>query len=235
MTRTPRYSVITPSTGRRPKALSFAIASVERALCHAGLDMGAVEMLVGFDGVRGERVSAASFIRWFDIPADGDFGNGIRNALLKAARGERLLFLDDDNALTPEAFSLYDAHAGIEMVVGRIDTSASFDIPFLPRPDVHPITPGNVDPLCLCVTRELAVTRCGGWQGSPVMPQAHERHFRYESDFLNIHKYWRRAMSTLLIDAFVGIYDAGCGLDPQGMNTRQTRRALRDRDSTEKS
>lgn len=224
MTRTPRYSVITPSAGRRPEALALAIASVGTAMRHAALGEDDVEMLVGFDGVRGARVSPATFVRWFDIPADGDFGNGIRNALLKAARGERILFLDDDNALTPEAFSVYDTHIGIEMVIGRIHTAASFDIPFLPRPDTHPMTPGNVDPLCICVTHELAVTRCGGWRGSPETAEAKERRFRYESDFINIHRYWRRAVTTILTEAFVGIYDAGCGLDPQGMNTRQARR-----------
>ncbi|SDB48001.1 hypothetical protein SAMN05660653_02360 [Desulfonatronum thiosulfatophilum] len=50
-----RFSVIIPSRGTRPKALAQAIASVQLSVSHAAdfLDPNEVEILVGFDGVRG--------------------------------------------------------------------------------------------------------------------------------------------------------------------------------------
>lgn len=232
----PRYSIITPSTGLRPNALGLAIDSVEAARRHAGLAEDAVEMLVGFDGVRGARVREATFVRWFDFPRDGDFGNAIRNGLIRAARGKRLLFLDDDNALTPEAFVIHEAHADVEMVVARVDTSRAFDVSHIPRTGSDIMQPGNVDPLCLCLDRELVLTRCGGWTGSPdTGHDSGQRAFRYESDFVNMRHYWRRARSRAVVEAVVGVYDAGSGLDPQGMNTRQTARATQGADTAEKT
>lgn len=218
-----RYSVITPSKGLRPKALGLAADSVRTAMNEAGLSQDCVEMLVGFDGTKGERVRQDAFIRWMDFPFDGDYGNAIRNGLIKAARGSRLLFLDDDNALAPQAFSVYDRYACMDMVVGRIDTSRAFDVRFIPRDDNRPtITPGNVDPLCLCLSRELVLYRCGGWQGS--MAHDNTARHRYESDFINIFRYWRRAATRHVTAETVGIYDAGSGLDTEGINPRQTLR-----------
>lgn len=55
------------------------------------------------------------------------------------------------------------------------------------------------------------LTRCGGWNDVG----------GYESDYLNIRRYWRRAGSRVLLDEVVGVYDAGRGLDPDGLNYRQ--------------
>ena len=99
---TPRFSIITPSRGDRPVALGLAIDSVRMAMEQAGLAPADVEMLVGFDGVKGERVRPDAFIRWFDFRPDKDYGNAIRNGLLRAARGQRILFLDDDASGDPE-------------------------------------------------------------------------------------------------------------------------------------
>ena len=219
----PRYSVIIPSAGRRPLALGQAIDSALAAAHAAKLDD--VEILVGFDGVRGQRVRKDARIRWYDLPADHDFGNGPRQALLRAARGRRVVFLDDDNALLPQAFSVYEAH-DVDMLVARIDVSRAFPLPFLPlaHADKALIRPGNIDPLCLCLTRKLVVTRCGGWL--PRAPYAPQRDGgQYESDYRNILRYWRRAASTLAVDDVVGVYDAGRGMDAEGMNARQ--KALR--------
>ncbi len=225
------FSVITPSVGTRPRALAQAIASVEAALdrarAEAGLLPGQVEMLVGFDAVQGELPAPGpEFLRSFVLPRPRDaasgFGNHIRNILMKAARGRRLLLLDDDNALTPQAFTSYLPHLEAEFVMGRVDTSRAFDVPFLPRPAPagvdaaqDAIRQGNIDPLCLCLSRELALVRCGGWgdEGG------------YESDFLNIRRYFRRARSVVRLDQVVGVYDAGRGLDPAGQNPRQLRLA----------
>ncbi len=208
---TVRYSLITPSRGDRPLALGQAVDSVRLAAEKAGLLPDAVEMLVGFDGVRGERVRDYPFVRWYDFPANHDFGNAIRNGLLRASKGKRVLFLDDDNALTPEAFLIYEHHPDIEFLVCSIDVSRAHGIPFLPRrePDRDPVRQANIDPLCLCLSRDLVVTRCEGWQDSG-----------YEADFLNIVRYRRRARSFHNTPELVGIYDAGAGLDAGGRNFR---------------
>jgi len=225
----PLFTVITPSVGTRPRALAQAIASVEASLAHAhekaGLDLALVEMLVGFDGVDGERPqSTLAGLRFFVLPrpqgATSGFGNHIRNTLMKAARGRHLLLLDDDNALAGQALASYLPHLDAEMVIGRVDTSRAFDVPFLPRPApggadaaADAIRQGNIDPLCLCLSRELAVVRCRGWADEG----------GYESDFLNIRRYFHRARRVVRIESLVGVYDAGRGLDETGQNPRQRR------------
>lgn len=211
---TVRYSIIIPSRGDRPKALGMAVDSVLFSVNTAGLSPDEVEILVGFDGLRGDRVRDHRAVRYFDLPANHDFGNALRQALLKASRGQHIVFLDDDNVLTPEAFSIYEQFSDADMLIARIDVSRAHAIPFLP---VHEdgkelIRPCNIDPLCLCLSRELVVTRCGGWQGE-----------RYEADYRNILTYWRRAACIRVTDGLVGIYDAGRGLDQGGRNFRQER------------
>ncbi|MEW5774655.1 MAG: glycosyl transferase family 2 [Thermodesulfobacteriota bacterium] len=209
----PLFSLITPSRGDRPLALGQTIDSVAAAMAAAGLDASQVEMLVGFDGARGLRPRDLPFVRWFDLPRDGDYGNRIRDTLLRIARGGRLVFLDDDNALTPAAFPAYLAHPGADMLICRIDTSRAFpDTPFLPRPDDgETVRQANVDPLCLCLSRRLVLDRCGGWtsQGG------------YEADFVNMARYRRRSRQTELDQTVVGVYDAGRGLDAAAMQPWQ--------------
>lgn len=219
------FSVITPSAGLRPRALAQAVASVEAARARAGLPEQALELLVGFDGRAGELPPAPPpYLRSFTLPrpagATCGFGNHIRHILMRQAAGERLLLLDDDNVLTPEAFLAHLSRPEAEMVVARIDTSRAFDVPFLPRPAppgadaaADAVRPGNIDPLCLCLSRELALVRCGGWRDEG----------GYESDYLNILRYFRRARAVARVDQVVGVYDAGRGLDPEGMNRRQRR------------
>ncbi len=210
-----RYSVITPSRGDRPAALRQALASALEAARAAGLEDN-VELLVGFDGRHGERVIPHPAIRYVDLPADNDLGNAIRHALIRAARGTRLVFLDDDNILLPDAFTLYEQFPDADMLVASIDTSRAFpDVPRLPRPEGELLRQGNIDPLCLCVTRDLVLTRCGGWMSTPAGTSA------YSTDYLNIRHYARRAATITRTAQVVGVYDAGRGLDRQGMNPRQ--------------
>lgn len=207
----PRYSVIIPTRGLRPTALGMAIDSVLDSAETAGL-ADAVEILVGYDGVQGERLRSQKQLRWFNLPANHDFGNALRHSLLKASRGQRVIFLDDDNALTPMAFTVYEAHCDVELLIARIDVSRAHAIPWLPvEEEGKPlIRPCNIDPLCLCLSRELVVVRCGGWLGQ-----------KYEADYHNILRYSRRAASTRAVHDVVGIYDAGRGLDKDGLNFRQ--------------
>ena len=170
-------------------------------------------MLVGFDGVAGLRVAAPDWVRFYDLPRDGDFGNAIRDTLLRVSRGERIIFLDDDNALTEEALVVYSAHPEVEMVIGRIDTSRAFDKPYLPEvvPGRNTVRQTNIDPLCLCLSRDLVVNRCRGWSSEG----------GYEADFVNMVRYSRRARSVETVEDVVGVYDAGAGLDQGGENFRR--------------
>lgn len=221
------FTVIIPSIGTRPRGLAQAIGSVEAALAHAGAQAGLaplqVEVLVGFDGRDGERpASNLPRLNYFVLPRPEQgtcgFGNHIRHILMGQAQGRHLLLLDDDNALTPQALMHYLPHLDADMVIGRVDTSRAFDVPFLPRPAAPGADPatdairqGNIDPLCLCLSRELAFVRCRGWADEG----------GYESDYVNILRYFRRARRVVRIDGVVGVYDAGRGLDAEGLNTRQ--------------
>ncbi|EGJ51109.1 hypothetical protein [Desulfocurvibacter africanus] len=214
------FSVITPSRVDRPLALAHAVSSVEAAALEAErlnlLHREQVEHLVGFDGQGGTRPKTLLPASFIDFPRQGNFGNHIRHHLLRAARGRHVLFVDDDNALLPGAFAAYHPHLQNEFIVARVDTSLAFDIPHLPRPDETgsaeaALRQGNIDPLCLCLSRDLVVARCRGWNSEGA----------YESDFLNFRRYFRRARSAVRIDDVVGVYDAGRGLDVQGLNERQ--------------
>lgn len=206
------FSIIIPSTGQRPKALQMAVNSVEKAARFAGLETGQLEILVGFDGVKRKAPTCAYPVQAFNLPRDNDWGNGIRNTLLKVASGDRIIFLDDDNVIKQHALRTYMKHPDAELIIGRIDTQLAFDEPFLPRRDNGSmVRQGNIDPLCLCVARRLVVDRCGGW----LYPG------RYEADYLNILDWYRRSHSTTVIEEVVGVYDAGRSLDNAALSRRQ--------------
>lgn len=211
-------SVVTPSRGDRPIALAQAARSLDAAVAraiHAGLlAPGQVEWLVGFDGCKGLRPEVSLPATFVDFPKSGNFGNLIRDRLIGLAKGSHLIFLDDDNSLTETALTSFLPHLGVEFIVGRIDVSRAFDIPVLPRPGPGEVVrQGNIDPLCLCVSKELVTGRGRGWGGEG----------GYESDFLNIRRYFQRTRSHLFLDDVVGIYDSGRGLDPEGVNPRQAK------------
>ena len=211
----PRFSLIIPSRGDRPRALALALDHIDAAARKAGLWPDRLEVLIGFDGLRGERVRDFPYLTYYDFPKDNDFGNAIRHGLLKASRGERIIFHDDDNTLAEDAFLIHETYPDAEMVIARIDVSRAFDKAYLPEivPGREIVRQCNIDPLCLCLSRDLVVNRCGGWQGQ-----------KYEADFLNIVRYFRRARSVEVTEAVVGVYDAGRGLDENGLNFRQVRK-----------
>jgi len=206
------FSVITPSTGRRPNALQKAVASVEEAARFAGLEKGQLEILIGFDGTKGNPPDCTYPVRSFNLPKDNDWGNGIRNILLNVASGEKIIFLDDDNVIKPYTLSQYLKHFDAEMIIGRIDTQLAFDKPFLPVVDSGSLVrPGNIDPLCLCLSRRLVVDRCGGWKYQG----------KYEADYLNILDWHRRTHSVTVLEEVVGVYDAGRSMDNNALSRRQ--------------
>ena len=206
------FSIIIPSTGRRPKALQKAVDSADAAARFAGLEKGQVEILIGFDGVKGKTPDAAYSVRCFNLPRDNDLGSGIRNILLSIATGEKIIFLDDDNMIKPYALRLYLKHFDAEMIIGRIDTQLAFGSPFLPEINEGSlIRQGNIDPLCLCLSRRLVVDRCGGWRYRG----------KNEADYLNILDWHRRAHSVTVLEDVVGVFDAGRSLDNNALSHRQ--------------
>ncbi|MDC0336223.1 glycosyltransferase [Pseudodesulfovibrio sp.] len=206
------FSIITPSTGKRPKALQKAVESVERAARFAGLETGQVEILIGFDGVKGHAPTSAYPVSSFNLPRDNDWGNGIRNTLLRIASGEKVIFLDDDNTLKPYTLQNYLKHFDAEVLIGRIDTQLAFDTPHLPVMDSGSLVrQGNIDTLCMCVSRSLVVDRCGGWNYLGA----------YEADYLNILDWYRRAHSVTVIEEVVGVYDSDRSLDNNALSRRQ--------------
>ena len=206
------FSVITPSTGNRPKALEKAVQSVEQAARFAGLETGQLEILIGFDGARGKAPACAYPVRSINLPTDRNSGNGIRGLLTNIAQGEKLIYLDDDNTLKPHTFRLYLKHFNAELVIGRIDTQLAFETPFLPRLDSDSfIRPGNVNPLCICVSRRLVVDRCGGWRYRE----------REDADFMNILDWHVNAQSQTVVEDVVGVFDAGRSLDASALSERQ--------------
>ena len=206
------FSVITPSTGRRPKALGQAVKSVEQAARFAGLEKGQVEILIGFDGKKGRAPACDYPVHAFNLPGGEGRGNGVRNMLLKVAAGDKLLFLDDDNTIKPYALHHYLRHFDAEMIIGRIDTQLAFDTCSLPLQNGGPlIRPGNVDPLCLCLSRRLVMDRCGGWGFSG----------RRDADYLNIARWYDNAQSVTVIEEVVGVFDSGRSLDGNALSRRQ--------------
>ena len=206
------FSIITPSAGNRPNALKNAVASVERAARFAGLERNQLEILIGFDGARGGAPACDYPVRTFCLPGDRTGGHGVRNTLLKLSGGEKLIFLDDDNVLKPCALSRYMRHREAEMVIGRIDAQLALGQPWLPVFDDGPLVrPGNLDLLCLCLSRRLVMDRCGGWR------------FRGEFDSCqrNMADWHRRARSVTVIEEVVGIFDAGRSLDRAALSSRQ--------------
>jgi hypothetical protein len=206
------FSMITPSTGNRPKALQKTVDSVEQAARFAGLGTEQLEILIGFDGFKGKSPTSAYPVRCITLPPDRNGGNGIRSMLTNIAQGEKLIYLDDDNTLKPQALRLYLKHFDAELVVGRIDTQLALETPFLPRRGSESfIRPGNVDPLCMCVSRRLVMDRCGGWRYRE----------RNDAAFMNILDWHINAHSETILEDVVGVFDSGRSLDASALSPRQ--------------
>ncbi len=206
------FTIITPSTGNRPRALQKAVQSVESAVRHARLSPREMELLIGFGGFRFTPPESTLPMRSINFPPDNRRGNSIRNMLVRIAKGRKLIFLDDDNILKPNALRLYLKHFETELVIGRIDTQLISEEPCIPLFDEKSIIhPENIDPLCVCVNRELVADRCSGWNYQ-------EKH---DSAFLNLRDWHRRAKSIAVIDAMVGVYDYGRSMDHAALSQRQ--------------
>ena len=160
-------SVITPTCGRL-ETLNEAIASVDaQSYPHW-------EHLIVSDGYFPalQQLKASNREpqrRYFSTPAIRHFGNHQRNVGIFRARGEYLVFLDDDNVLYREALAT--------MLSGF--SSGDADLVFCPIDFDHPrhglygevrmphegFKLGDVDSLNAMIRRSLAV-KCRGWGDS---------------------------------------------------------------------
>ena len=147
-----RISVIVP-TRDRPAMLAEALASI-RAL--EGPDLS-FEILVGDNGSTPEtrQVAAAHGARYLKVLENG--ASAARNACLRAATGDYLAFLDDDDVWLPghirPHLKLLASRPEVEAVVGQVIYT---DKDLLPRGEAFPPElPGEGD--------ELLRKMLGGW------------------------------------------------------------------------
>jgi glycosyltransferase involved in cell wall biosynthesis len=161
MTNPPlQLSVITP-TFQRPALLAlclrqFQAQSVGDLTC---------EQIVVSDGPD----PAARFLveqagaRYLELPAPrGRQGAWARDYALGHARGEYVCFWDDDNLYEPHALAaLYCAASGVDLGIVRAlyRFRKSVGMTALPRFWTGSFRFGDVDTMCVCVRRELALTQ----------------------------------------------------------------------------
>lgn len=104
----PKITVITPTFCRDMEIVNRCIGSVrvqteknwEHIICSDGEKESQVADLVSSYG--------DDRLKYFytDSRKEGDYGNNVRNEMLKKARGEYVVFLDDDNLIIPEYFEV---------------------------------------------------------------------------------------------------------------------------------
>lgn len=159
----PRVSIVTPTYRRDPKVLARCVG------CSLMQTMPDWEQLVCSDGSREE--SAEQVVSVIGDPRvsynftngkkDGDFGNTVRSEMLKKAKGDYVLFLDDDNIILPQYLermvSALDAAPGAGFAVCRVMHFGPLHEAEGRAPKVLegcPVKLYHVDPLQILVRRE---------------------------------------------------------------------------------
>jgi glycosyltransferase involved in cell wall biosynthesis len=114
-----RVSVVVP-TRDRPAMLRQALASI-RALEGPDLEF---EILVGDNGSERQTKLVAAEFRATHLPVSRKGAAAARNAALRAAAGDYIAFLDDDDVWLPvhirEHLSFLDAHPDFGAIVGQV-------------------------------------------------------------------------------------------------------------------
>ena len=160
-------SIITPTCGRL-EGLTQAIASVDAQQYlhweHLIISDG------DFESVRQLQSANRELRRRFYVtPPIRHFGNYQRNIGIRHARGEFLVFLDDDNVLYPQALSIMlqgFEHGNIDLVFCPIDYDhAKHGVHGQLLMPAEGFACGEVDSLNAMLRRSLAL-RCNGWGDS---------------------------------------------------------------------
>ena len=159
----PVVSIITPTFRRDPRVVSRCIdcvrlqtvSRVEQLICSDGANEAPIASLVA--SVADTRIS----YQHTTVKKPGDFGNVVRQTMLEKAKGDYILFLDDDNLILPEYLA--------KMIKAIQDSGADFAVckvvHFGPlKEDVTgpppiilnglPVKLHHVDPLQILVKRE---------------------------------------------------------------------------------
>lgn len=141
--RTRRISVVVP-TRDRPQLLREALASIR---AHEGR-RHTFEIIVGDNGVDPATAAAAREFGAIHVPVARAGAGAARNAGLKAATGEFIAFLDDDDVWTKEHvgahLSLLDSDPSLEAVFGQVN-STDMELRVVDGP--WPMPPGVGDEL----------------------------------------------------------------------------------------
>lgn len=90
-----RLSMILATSGR--DSLPFAARSVRVQMRDGD------ELLIVGGGTLGQQTAAWNQARWIDVPPGGNWGAAERQHAIPLATGTHLLFVDDDDALMPNA------------------------------------------------------------------------------------------------------------------------------------
>ncbi|WP_437185581.1 glycosyltransferase family 2 protein [Planctomicrobium sp. SH668] len=160
-------SVIT-ATHQRPSQLARTLEQF-RTQCHSNLRCEHIVVSDGPDAVAAQvsKQWGASFVQ-LDSHR-GDAGAYAKDAGIHAARGKYVCFWDDDNLYHPHAISALVATAW-DHDIGVVQTQHRFrkahGMVTLPRRWDGQFHAGDIDTMCICVKRELALTAKWG-NGQP--------------------------------------------------------------------
>lgn len=158
-----RVSVITPTYRRDPMIVSRCIdcvrlqtvAEVEQFICSDGAPEPQIASLVG--SVGDKRITYHNT----EVKKPGDFGNVVRSEMLKKARGEYVLFMDDDNLILPNYLEKMIAaieESGKDFAVCRVVHFGPLREDVCGKPPKIltgiPVKLHHVDPLQVLVRRE---------------------------------------------------------------------------------
>jgi len=161
-----RVTVVTPTWKREPKIIRRAVDCMtlqtftewEQLVCSNGPEE--MEARNAVESARDVRVR----YRCLDKEqAEGDFGNSARKKMIEEARGEYVMFLDDDNVILPTYLAqmahVLDEDEEIGFVVCRVMHFGPLNEKELGKPPIvlegEPVKLYHIDPLQVMVRTEL--------------------------------------------------------------------------------
>lgn len=158
-------SVIT-ATWKRPKLLAMCLEQFRRQK-KGNLRC---EHIVVSDGPDEKNRAVAKFFgaRYVERAATGGaWGAFAKDTGIEIARGRYVVFWDDDNSyLDHSLLTLYEAASGVDIGVARTTHFDGMVSVVIPRKWDGSFRLGDIDTMCVCVRREVAVTEKWGLPNS---------------------------------------------------------------------
>lgn len=146
--RNPLVSIITPTRGR-PESLKLLIGQLqkqthqnyEHLICHDGPDRQSAEVVESFQDIR-HQYYELSFVHGFS-------GAPQRNAMIQKARGDLLVFVDDDADILPEYLeTMVQMYAdGYTVGFAQIEHTTPEGVRIIPQARENALEFGQVDSL----------------------------------------------------------------------------------------